>query len=197
MKDDPVQHSARLREDEYFQKVEAERQKIMSREAARQVAEHLLAEASGIADLDLLSELQALGYTHRTAALLTVVPLVQVAWQSGWVRPRERELILAAAHDQGVTGVSFAYRRLMSWMDNRPPEQFFQKTLELIHRWLGSLPEEDQQARKRQLLSRCLQIASASGGVLGFGSKISRAEWRVLQELAAQLDYPLEARASG
>jgi hypothetical protein len=169
----------------------------MSREAERQVAEELLAETSGIADPDLLSELQTLGYTHDTAALLTVVPLVQVAWQSGWVRPRERELILAAAHGQGISGVSVAYRRLMSWMDDRPSQQFFQKTLELIRRWLDSLPAEEQQARKRELLSRCIQIASASGGVLGFGSKISRAEWRVLQELAAQLDCPLEARASG
>ena len=197
MKNDPVQHSARLREDEYFQKAEQQHQDRKSRESERQVAEQLLAKASGIADPDLLSELQELGYTHETAPLLTVVPLVQVAWQSGWVRPRERELILATAHDQGVTGVSFAYRRLMQWMDDRPPQQFFQKTLELIRRWLTSLPEEEQQARKQELLSNCLQIASASGGMLGFGSKISRAECRILQEFSTQLDHPLEARASG
>lgn len=197
MKDDPVQQSSRPREDEYFQKVEQEHQERVSPEAERRVAEQYMAQASGIADPDLLSELQALGYTHETAALLTVVPLVQVAWQSGWVRPQERELILAVAHGQGVTGVSVAYRRLMSWMDARPSEQFFQKTLELIRRWLDSLSAEEQEARKRQLLSRCIQIASASGGVLGFGSKISRAERRILQELAAQLDHPLEAGASG
>jgi hypothetical protein len=197
MKNDPVQHSARLREDEYFQKVEREHQERVSQEAQRQLAERLLAEASGTADPNLLSELRALGYTHETAALLTVVPLVQVAWQSGWIRPRERELILATAHRQGVTGVSVSYRRLMSWMDHRPSEQFFQKTLHLIRRCLDALPAEEQQARKRDLLSRCLEIASASGGMLGFGSKISRAERRILQELAAQLDHPLEARASG
>ena len=49
-----------------------------------------LAERTGVADDEVLRDLEALGYTSDTVMLLHLAPLVQVAWAEGGVSERER-----------------------------------------------------------------------------------------------------------
>jgi hypothetical protein len=54
---------------------------------------------------------------------------------------------------------------------------------------LETLPLEESERRKRDLLAGCTRVAAASGGVLGLGSKISGVERSVIARIASELKY--------
>ena len=60
----------------------------------------------------MLRELQVLGFTPETVALLPLVPLVQMAWAEGGVSDAERRLILQFARTRGIEEGSGADRQL-------------------------------------------------------------------------------------
>jgi hypothetical protein len=51
------------------------------------------------------------------------------------------------------------------------------------------LPTEKREARRKSLITFRTDIAAASGGILGFGSKIFEAEQAVIERIAAELEY--------
>jgi len=171
-------------EDEYFHRKEKELiEKLRQRRAAEAQLKELAA-ATGIPNEEILQTLQELGYTRDTVALLHLVPLIHIAWVDGSVTSREREMILEAAGLRGVEQSSPAYQQLTEWLDHRPSEEFFDKTLRIISGLLETTPERDQ-AGASSVLSESIRIAGASGGILGFGNKISDEEQALLQRIAA------------
>src|SRR5436190_4672740 len=81
--------------------------------------------ASQIRDLQFLQSLVDLGLDAVTWAALSLAPLVEVAWADGAISPRERDAILAAAEEQGVTPGSPGRSLLESWLDTRPQASLF------------------------------------------------------------------------
>lgn len=168
-------------EDEYFHRKEKELiEKLRKRRAAEAQLKEL-SEAIGIPNEEVLNTLQELGYTRETVALLHLVPLINVAWADGKVSRPERELILEAANMRGVEAASPAYQQLEDWLENRPGEEFFEQTLRVIRH----LAPGDEAAG--DVLSQAMQVASASGGILGFGGKISAQEKELLSRIASAL----------
>lgn len=168
-------------EDEYFHRKEKELiEKLRKRRAAEAQLKEL-SEAIGIPNEEVLNTLQELGYTRETVALLHLVPLINVAWADGKVSRPERELILEAANMRGVEAASPAYQQLEDWLKNRPGEEFFEQTLRVIRH----LAPGDEAAG--DVLSQAMQVASASGGILGFGGKISAQEQELLSRIASAL----------
>jgi hypothetical protein len=80
-------------------------------------------------------------------------------------------------------------------LDHRPSEEFFQKTLRAIRDILQALPVEEQKSRKQDLVTNSTQIAKASGGIFGLGSKISEAEQRLIEQIAKELEHDHSAAA--
>jgi hypothetical protein len=185
----------RPKEEEYFHKKERELIERMQRRAQLEAERQQLGEAVGVADEEILQALQELGYTRETVALLHLVPLVQVAWADGHVASREREHILDVARIRGIQTGHPAYQQLADWLNHRPPDELFQKTLRLIRDLLQALPPEQREASTRDLVSYCTQIAAASGGLLGLGRRISDQEHSVLEQVAAELEHAHEAEA--
>lgn len=177
-------------EEEYFRKQE---QALIGQMRARQQAEaerQQMAEALGLADDEILRELQALGYTRETVSLLHLAPLVQVAWAEGKVTEGERRLIHDLARSRGIEAGSPVDQRLTGWLDERPAEDFFERTLRIIRALLQALPPDERAVGRRDLLSHCAQVAAASGGFLGFGN-VSEAEQALLDRIAAELERDL------
>jgi hypothetical protein len=86
----PDDRVRRAHEEEFFQKqnqalISAMKQKLAAEEAARS-----LAESTGITDAALLERLAGFGFDAETAAVLHLVPMVQVAWADDVVSPAER-----------------------------------------------------------------------------------------------------------
>ena len=175
-------------EEEYFRKKEQELLEQIRRRTALQVEREGLAEAAGIADEEILATLREMGYTRETVGLLHLVPLVQVAWASGSVTPRERELVLRLSEWRGVRKDSPAWEQLNSWLDERPSDDFFLKTLRVIRCLLDFQTVKDQVTGRTDLISFCIRIANASGGFLGVGSKISEGEQAALDQIVEELN---------
>lgn len=153
-----------------------------------QIEREELGQVTGVADEEILTTLQELGYTRETVRLLYLVPFVQVAWASGSVTEQERELVLEAAALCGVPKGSREYQQLTDWLDESPAPEFFARTLQIIHGITLLQPPEKREAGRNSLLAFCTNLAEASGGLLGFGSKISRGEQEVLEQIAERLN---------
>ena len=187
---DVVSQSSRLKEDEHFRKKDEECIKKMRHEAELEALRTLMANTIGVTNEQVLEKLQELGYTQDTVKLLYLAPLVYMAWIEGHVTQRERKRILEAAQLRGIEEGSLAYSRLSEWLTERPPQDFFERTLSVIGDLLKVMPVEQGQALKEDLVSCCSYIAAASGGILGLGQTISDTEQALLKHIACELEDP-------
>lgn len=175
-------------ESEYFQRRERELIEKMRARTRELAQEHQLGEATGISDDEVLKALHDLGYTRETVTLVHLVPLLQVAWIDGSVSAAERAGILEAARLRGVEESTPAYRQLVSWLDQRPLDGFFEDTLRLIGNLLAAMPEEARAKAKTTLLAFANAVAEASGGILGIGGKVSADERAVIERIAREME---------
>jgi hypothetical protein len=178
-------------EDEYFRKRERELVEKLRRRAEADATRQQLGEQAGVADAEILQDLQELGYTPETVTLLHLVPLVQVAWAEGGVSEQERSLIVEAARARGIDAGTPADAQLAEWLAARPSEQLFERNLRAIRAILEAQPGADRDADRSDLLSYSTAIAEASGGVLGFRS-VSSEERAVLARISSELQNKQE-----
>ena len=184
MREEFLGERKRALEEEFFKRRETAALEQLRAELGKRAARAALAEVSGVTDEALLDRLLDLGISAGTAAPLSLVPLVEVAWADGKVDPAEKAAILSAAKDAGLAETSAGYSLLESWLDERPALQLRDLWIDYTRRVCGALRAVDRDALKAQLLGRARQVAKAAGGFLGLGSKVSKTEEAVLQELA-------------
>jgi hypothetical protein len=117
--------------------------------------------------------------------VLHIVPLAQVAWSDGGMTQHERDLILEIAASRGIAEGSEAHRKLVDWLEQRPSEEFFAKSLMVAGvlakaRGEGTTPTD--------LVDYCTRVAESSGGILGLGGKISQEERDLIARIAAEFE---------
>jgi len=88
-------------EEEFFLKRDMELLQALREKTASKQRKQALAEASGIAHDDLLDQLIELDVSGETAAALSLVPLIAVAWADGTIDAKERTAVLDAAEELG------------------------------------------------------------------------------------------------
>ena len=191
---DALSTRGRALEEQYFHKQELELIEKLRRRGQDERERRRLSEGTGVADEEILQDLLALGYTPETVMLLHVVPLVQIAWAEGSVSKSERRLIVEAARARGVAAGSAADQVLAQWLERRPSDEFFEKTLRAVAAMLHAQPDDVRQASQHDLLGYCSAIAHASGGVLGFGS-VTPDERETLAKITQVLESRQMARA--
>ena len=183
---DAFKERGRALEEDYFRRKEQELIAKMREKAAAEAAREQLGAKTGVADAQLLADLQELGYTADTISLLHIVPLVQMTWADGHVSMRERDLIIEAARARGIESGSAADQMLAGWLTRRPSDELFETTLRAIRAMLASRPDAERAASEKDLMSYLSSIASASGGVLGWGA-VTEEERAVLARVTAEL----------
>jgi len=125
-----------------------------------------LAGASGIADQAALQSLAAAGVNASTLAALTLVPLIFVAWADRSMDDRERQAILSAAADAGITKGGAAHGLVEHWLRQRPP-------MALFDAWVRSVEAMDAGTAtqiRAEVVDRAKKVAAAAGGFLGIGT---------------------------
>lgn len=142
-----------------------------------------LARVSGIKDEAALDRLVELDIGPETLAVMTVVPLVCVAWADRMLHAKEREAIIAAAEAAGVKPQEGRYPILELWLAKRPGRDLLEAWKHYIKDVCERLAPEEKERLKHDLLDRARDVAAAAGGVLGLGSRISAAEQAVLDDL--------------
>jgi tellurite resistance protein len=176
---------ARLsKEDEYFLAREAEQRakwRADLENRAKAASEHLkIAQQVGVEDEQLAARIRALGFEGETARVLHLMPLVEVAWADGSLSAAERKVILRAADAHGIEPGSQAAIMLASMLEKRPADAVLEQILEALRDVLHA-----KSLQAGTVLEACLDVAEASGGFLGFGSKISDQERDLIDKIAA------------
>ncbi len=173
----------RALEDEFFHK---ENQRLL--EKLRQMkrmeeSKEALAEASGIDNDAILGSLLELNIHAQTLAALAIVPLIEVAWADGHLDQKERQAILAAAHASGLHSGHAGYELLETWLAHQPQAKLLETWEQYIQELCNQVTGEGRETLEVQFLGRARSVAEASGGFLGLGFKISKAEADVLETL--------------
>jgi hypothetical protein len=183
---DAFAERGRSLEEEYFHRKEKEVIEKMRLRAAAEEQRQRLGQETGVADSEVLRDLQELGYTPETVMLLHLVPLIQTAWAEGGVSEKERDLIVKAARSRGINAGSPADQQLDLWLARRPSDELFEKTLRAIRTILQAQPADARSASEKDLLSLATAIAGASGGIVGFRS-VSDEERQILAHISEEL----------
>lgn len=183
---DALHERGRALEDEYFRRKDRELIEKIRQKTAAEDAERALGASTGVSDPEVLRELQALGFTPDTVALLPLVPVLQIAWAEGGVTPVERHLLEKFANARGVAPGSPADAQLMDWLANKPSDDVFRGAARLTRALLASGSDVLADLSVDSLVEQCEQVASASGGILGLG-RISDEERVLLASIAADL----------
>ncbi len=119
-------------------------------------------------DEALAGRLHTLGLGGDGARVIHLLPMVQVAWAGGEVTRAERNAIVKAAREHGILPDSQAGRLLAAVLEHKPSSEFFR---ELDHLLIEMVRRD--QVQPDGVLELCRSVAKASGGVLGFGNRIS------------------------
>jgi hypothetical protein len=177
-------------ENEFFRR---EDQRLIARLTELKAAvanREALAKASGISNPAVLDKLLELGIHAETVAALSLVPLVEVAWADGKLDPKERRAILDHLPNAGIAAGSTAHGLLEAWLERPPDRKLLDAWTQLV-KGISAQVSPDEAARlQADLLQRARMVASASGGVLGIGSKVSSAEAAKLAQLEAAFAAP-------
>ena len=136
-----------------------------------------------------------MGLDRETVALLHFIPLLEVAWSDGSVSAKERAGILEMARARGIMEGSPAYRKLLGWLGNRPDSVLFGRARTVMRDLLAFMTEDKRQVASRGLVAACEEIAAASGGILGLGSRTSAEERAVIERVATEIQRTHEAAA--
>ncbi len=179
-----VNARSRSKEEEYFLRADSELLEKVRTRAAKAAERRALGEYHGVEDEELLKAFEEAGYDRDTVQILHLVPIIQIAWVDGEISTAERAEILRIAAARNVAEGSPAHGKLLSWLDSPPPPEFFERTMGIISRLLELFPDEKRGALQSDVMTASLAVASASGGFLGFGSKVSTDEKYLLEKFA-------------
>jgi hypothetical protein len=172
-------------EDEFFRRQDQQLVQKLKELQALEVSREALARASGIQNEAVLRKLVDLGVHAETVAALSLVPLVEVAWADGSLDAREKAAVLQGAAAAGLTAGTPAHEILQRWLESRPEPRLLTAWTHMVQGLIESMGPAEAAGLQSGLLDRARAVATASGGFLGLGSRISGAEERMLQDLAA------------
>ncbi len=174
-------------EAEYSHERDVELIETTRRRTAIQERRERLAQTSHIHDPAVLEALERLGYDDTVAPLLLICPLVQVAWADGTVTKPERDHILAVADLRGIKPDTAVYERLISWLDRRPSDEFFECTLNAIARVLSEMPPTEREPSKQALLLCCHDAAETPCHLFGQFRRIRSAKRKAIEHIRGRL----------
>jgi hypothetical protein len=183
---DAFAERGRSLEEEYFHRKEKEVIEKMRVRAADEEQRRRLGQQVGVADEEVLRDLQDLGYTPETVMMLYLVPVIQTAWAEGGVSQKERDLIVKAARSRGITEGTPCDQQLNMWLSIRPSDEVFEKSLRAIRTILQAQSADAREASEKDLLSLATAIAAASGGIVGFRA-VSEEERQILAHISDEL----------
>ena len=177
-------------ENEFFQEVEEELMIELYQRSATDGAADTVANVTGIADKNVLDELQSVQITPKTLMAFSLFPAIHVAWADGNVESAEKAALLKSAEQLGLVSTSPAFRLLQSWLCRKPAEELFHAWTKFVHAARPVLSDAAFQELRSAATKRARGIAEAAGGLLGF-HKVSKAEEAAIAEMEAVFAHAL------
>lgn len=185
-KADSLRDRGNALEDKFFADLDSQ---LLEELKAKQERETTLAEfarVTGIKDDGVLGAVSKLGISAQSIAALRVFPLVAVAWADGVIEESEREKVMELAARHLGNSDTPSYKLLRSWLEKKPTEDIMEAWLTYAKGLVDALSTDDATNLKTALVNEVKEVASASGGLLGFGS-ISKGEHVAMNQIVAAL----------
>ncbi|HMG23036.1 MAG TPA: hypothetical protein VK607_16990 [Kofleriaceae bacterium] len=179
-----LEERGRALENQFYEKENQEKLVAMKHKLDTQQTKDELRRASGMSDDAVLEQLVTLGLRGKTIAALSLVPLIQVAWADGAIQDNERVAILQGAHGKGLEEGTDGYDLLQTWLKRRPGDELFVAWEAYIKALAAQLNDEQNRLLRNQIVGFAKLVATAAGGILGFG-KVSATEEKVLTRIEA------------
>lgn len=185
-KADSLRDRGNALEDKFFADLDSQ---LLEELKAKQDRDSTLAEFSRVTcikDESVLNSVIKLGISSQSIAALRVFPLVAVAWADGVVEESEREKVMELASRHLGNADCPSYKLLRSWIDKKPTEDVMAAWLTYAKGLVDALSPEDAASLKESLVEEVKEVASSSGGVLGWGS-ISKGEHVTMNQIVSAL----------
>ncbi len=134
-----------------------------------------------------LAELKIPRQAYRVVSLL---PLVYVAWADGKIQREERNLILKIAAERGMLE-NGGQQTLERWLSIAPSPAELKTNLAILNelsRGRGEMADSFDADGLQMLLAWCQDVADAAGGMLGLVSARRESELAALKSIATALD---------
>ncbi|MEM7156076.1 MAG: TerB family tellurite resistance protein [Myxococcota bacterium] len=177
----------RNEEEVYFKQLEIEQRRKL-RETLEASAKDLadkqaIADSVNTDDLSLAERIKALGFSGDTAKVFDLLPLVHVAWADGSIQKSERAAILRVLELRSVAPGTEGFTLIESLLEERPSDQYMTQSLAVLKELLAQ-GDGNQGAA---IVELCQDVATAAGGFLGLGSKVSGEERELIERIAGEL----------
>jgi uncharacterized tellurite resistance protein B-like protein len=182
---DSLQNRGRSLENAFFSNLDEE---LLSKLREKLSVDNAVAEfqtATGIKDPNVVAALHKLGISPSTMSAMRVLPLIAVAWADGQADANEIAAVNTIAsrhfqHDSAAAGL------LKNWLSNRPTEAMLDAWEAYAATVFASLSEGESQSLKAALIEEVNEVATASGGLLGFGA-VSASEEKTIVRIKRAL----------
>ncbi len=175
-------------EEDFFRKQNEKLKAKLKADRDREQMRGELRQAFPHAPEALLDRLIDHGLDVDATAALAIVPCVMVAWAEGDVGERERDAVLAAARDHGLALDGKPYMLLSRWLSEPPSPALMELWSQYVAALCKGLTAEERVRLRDRVVGGAKDVARATGGFLGLGSKISDAEAQVLAKVEAAFD---------
>jgi hypothetical protein len=134
--------------------------------------------------------LKELHVPREAYRIVSLMPLVYVAWADGKVQGAEREVVLAVARERGLLEHGGA-EALERWLTERPSPHRLKADIAAMNelarsdrQWAAEFGADEAQL----LLAWCQDVADAAGGLLGLLPARRDAELDALKTIASALE---------
>jgi uncharacterized tellurite resistance protein B-like protein len=171
-------------EAEFFARQDAKLKQKLKVRLEREQARKDLATAYPNLSAELVERFLDDGMDVEAVAALGLIPLVMVAWADGAVSEKERAAILSAAEQRGLGAGTRSHALLSDWLGQRPSAQAIEHWQHFVTTAFRDLSPEEREQLRNGVLRLAEDVARATGGFLGLGSKISTEEQAVLDRIA-------------
>lgn len=174
----------RALEEQFFLKQNEALVRKLKEASARSATRAEIQELTGISQPHLLDALADMKVGSAATLVMSMFPLIEVAWADGAVSEQEQRLVLEQANALGIRVGTEASIFLAHWLDERPDETWHTLWTQYMGELCQLMSADDRVLLKNELLGRARHVAEASGGILGRGWSVSGAERAVLDRLA-------------
>lgn len=171
-------------EEQFFKQHDEELVRKLKEGVAHATAREEVRHLTGITNEQVLNTLADLRVGGGAAVLvMSLYPLVEVAWADGKVEAAERKVVLDLASSLGLQRDTAGFAFLEQWLDERPALTWHALWEDYVRALVALMKPADKELLKATVLGRARVVAEATGGFLGLGWRVSHAEEQALSRL--------------
>lgn len=183
MSSDAFDDRRKALEEQFFQKHDKELVAKLKEKQLEAASKDELTRLTGITNDQLLTALAGLNVGGAATLVMSLYPIIEVAWADGAIDEKEKKVIADLARTIGLEPGTSAYHYLTDWLAEKPEPKWHDLWAEYVKALVSKMSADDKALLKATVLGRARVVAEVSGGFLGLAWRVSDSELAVLHKL--------------